>query len=1060
MPSVDITHQPIVVEATNDTSVVSFSDTQVVVEVPNPAPVVEFASAATLVPGAGLTGGGYLLGNVAIGLSPASVASLLKADTAVQPGANLSGFVDDVGLATDAEVAAAIAALSAIYQPVNSNLTEVAALSTTVFGRSFLTLANEAAARTLIGVYSTSEVLSLLALKANVSHTHTTADITGGISWSNLTGVPATFPPGAHTHVMADLTDYVAAGTWGSITGTLSAQTDLQAALDGKAATGHTHSYLPLAGGLMTGSFALNFHTLFGIGNTNDTFTYDGDVIPHYGIRWYSDTEFESQGPTAAFASYGGIRFFTLGTLRAFISPGGDLATNRIYPIANNTYTLGSPSYYWSAVYGISFVENGTALSAKYAAIGHTHTGIASLTSPFHSGSDFPDGTLVATDIDASVTNGASFVIEITGKSYSDIIPPTKVVAQGYLYNDTIINASALSYGGTFASSIKLMNDGGVLKVWWPNVGYWHSYNVRVYNATGATDGNVSRNRVTGITNAAEPTGSKKITVTVQQSLYTWGGQLLSGVAIKANSHHITLYEGDGPDPNDRVLFEVNGGQFNLYTHDNSLNQWWLPFSANIQSGQIEIGGNSAASLIIKTGNLVTRTSEVTGYQAYQYSGGTLSHYMAFNSGDYGFLNEAGNWSLRLDRSKNVYLSRLVIDAPSNTGIPALGASSASNSFLIRFSGDPLYGMLMGVIGSGDGWIQVQRIDAQATAYDLLLQPNGGLVKIGGNVAFHAGNVGTAANIFWNNMGGTHGDTIDFNDVAIGFGPKFLQSTTNGPGTGASQWYTMNMGLGINYPNYSGVSAYRIQLAWPRTGMESADKRAAFRTMEAGSWTAWNYHAMSNYDSQFSVAQTFNSNINIGGSFYRTSGAEFSFFGQGSDTVYMTLRGGATPVMRGYIYGDGDGFGLLGNTGAWSIRIAHGTGGGIMLYNTTFFGGASNKAANNDGFYVNWSNSRYITDANVNYGSADVHGSKGGWAGFRFASAAGSPHLMFTTSGQTGGIYNESGLGWILYFTGAHWQGYGGQALAQMSTSASCIIRRGTAAPSGGVDGDLYLQYT
>jgi hypothetical protein len=89
----------------------------------------------------------------------------------------------------------------------------------------------------------------------------------GNVPWARLTSVPATFTPSAHTHVKADVTDF---GTyeapltfnaplarvgntiscsgcggpaaWGAITGTLSSQTDLQAVLDGKAASAHTHA--------------------------------------------------------------------------------------------------------------------------------------------------------------------------------------------------------------------------------------------------------------------------------------------------------------------------------------------------------------------------------------------------------------------------------------------------------------------------------------------------------------------------------------------------------------------------------------------------------------------------------------------------------------------------------------------------------------------------------------------------------------------------------------------------------------------------------------------------
>lgn len=55
-------------------------------------------------------------------------------------------------VATDAEVTAAIAALSTVYQPLDSDLTAIAALTTTAFGRSLLTLADAAVGRSVLGL--------------------------------------------------------------------------------------------------------------------------------------------------------------------------------------------------------------------------------------------------------------------------------------------------------------------------------------------------------------------------------------------------------------------------------------------------------------------------------------------------------------------------------------------------------------------------------------------------------------------------------------------------------------------------------------------------------------------------------------------------------------------------------------------------------------------------------------------------------------------------------------------------------------------------------------------
>ena len=64
-----------------------------------------------------------------------------------------------------------------------------------------------------------------------------------------------------------------------------------------------------------------------------------------------------------------------------------------------------------------------------------------------------------------------------------------------------------------------------------------------------------------------------------------------------------------------------------------------------------------------------------------------------------------------------------------NGGIASLG-STAAGSFMVS-NIDPKYGILFGTLSSGEGWIQQQRVDATATAYNLSLQPAGGNVGIG-----------------------------------------------------------------------------------------------------------------------------------------------------------------------------------------------------------------------------------------------------------------------------------------------------------------------------------------
>ena len=132
-----------------------------------------------------------------------------------------------------------------------------------------------------------------------------------------------------------------------------------------------------------------------------------------------------------------------------------------------------------------------------------------------HSGSDFASGTLVTTDIPANTTNGASYVIEVTGKSYSGE-PPFAFKAQGYLYNNTIINHSGVSYGKhlTSTNQIKVFNHSdNKLAFWWPRISYWNSFEVRVRDAGGS-----GRNRALTVVNSTEPSSSKKVTTTLSQA--------------------------------------------------------------------------------------------------------------------------------------------------------------------------------------------------------------------------------------------------------------------------------------------------------------------------------------------------------------------------------------------------------------------------------------------------------------------------------------------------------------------------------------------------------------
>ncbi len=68
----------------------------------------------------------------------------------------------------------------------------------------------------------------------------------------------------------------------------------------------------------------------------------------------------------------------------------------------------------------------------------------------------------------------------------------------------------------------------------------------------------------------------------------------------------------------------------------------------------------------------------------------------------------------------------LVVQTGSGTSIPSLGSSGGH--FQLQ---NGTYGLLAGVSSAGYSWMQAGRTDGTATAYDLVLQSNGGNVAIG-----------------------------------------------------------------------------------------------------------------------------------------------------------------------------------------------------------------------------------------------------------------------------------------------------------------------------------------
>lgn len=304
--------------------------------------------------------------------------------------------------------------------------------------------------------------------------------------------------------------------------------------------SGNFGSYaLPLGGGTVTGVTTFS--------NTQDwQLRVDGAGTPWAGIFW-SDSDGSDaiyfRGLTGTYAIGGGGSAVsgkklhvnggtTIGSgYAATLVPSNGLnvegaiqqAGNQVLHAGNfNSYSPSLTGSGASGTWGINVTGNAgtaTALQTARNINGTSFNGTANIdtTEWYHSDRDFPNGTLITTNINYAVSSGDAWVLEIRGNSYSNIVP-LDLLYQGYIYYDTIINHGGVSNGLTITGMVAL-NVGGNLCFWFPSQGYWNGYNVKVYAAFATRP----TNRVTSITGTAKPSGTKEVALSenIRQSLHS-----------------------------------------------------------------------------------------------------------------------------------------------------------------------------------------------------------------------------------------------------------------------------------------------------------------------------------------------------------------------------------------------------------------------------------------------------------------------------------------------------------------------------------------------------------
>lgn len=248
-----------------------------------------------------------------------------------------------------------------------------------------------------------------------------------------------------------------------------------------------------------------------------------------------------------------------------------------------------------------------------------------SQTIPYHSGSDFVNGTLVITSIPAAATNGASFVIEVTGKGYGENV--INLMAEGYLYDNTIINYDAIDIGGGFSTNLYMIENGGYLCFWWARMSYWQSFSVKVRDAKGS-----SANTVTNITDVALPAYTKGVIVTPRKVLNssnynsyapsltgtgasgTWGISISGNAATAGNADTLDGQHGSYYQPASSAITTSNIGSqsVNYATSAGTAGNGGVT-SVNGMTGAVTLSTGGVTSLNGQTGAITNTTLYAIG---------------------------------------------------------------------------------------------------------------------------------------------------------------------------------------------------------------------------------------------------------------------------------------------------------------------------------------------------------------------------------------------------------------------------------------------------------------
>jgi hypothetical protein len=210
----------------------------------------------------------------------------------------------------------------------------------------------------------------------------------------------------------------------------------------------------------------------------------------------------------------------------------------------------------------------------------------------------------------------------------------------------------------------------------------------------------------------------------------------------------------------------------------------------------------------------------------------------------------------------------------------------------------------------------------------------------------------SAVNLF-NNMGGAHSTRTSFDATtpSYGFGFRYVQGSTNGPGTGGSQYYSWYIGLGSEYPatgggSYGAMFAVDRNITGPYLSVRYNENNSfgSWRRIYAGYADSAGGVAWTNVSGRPTALSQFSNDLGNYGNWYSNNGGTISgnVTINGSSNDVLTLNQ-AQAYINIYSTGASNDGGLkIYPTTGFNAIVGNFRGGELVLY-----------ASSTDAVYIN-----------------------------------------------------------------------------------------------------------